>query len=680
MRAATHIDAPAYEASPCPCRRPRPAQVPTPQKRRRRAQSARCPPRRSSRSDPVCDFTNRRRSSAMWPPSPLWKRGDETYDDCKETSKAAPSKEAPAAELQNNTRTPSRARELRPGPEESNENDHPVRERATPPRRVASKVRSGGIQGSVCPACSRAPEDAERIEPNANDATRSERVQRERPPRPRVHVAPRSDIQNSGGIHRSGDIQRSANTAERERDAADGDARRGKRHGKQYDSRAPADVAPLPNAARQRDIEQGQGAWVMLSLMPIPQGLNQYEQVWGNPPRPGLRPHTGPGASRTTRAGASLKSPHEHKSETWREPNETSSGSAWESKPNHGKCWSDCCACAAGTGSNRAQGETGAQQRLEECRSRELRRDSCSASTGAQNHVRVHSLRLPDSKPIRRKSARSARGDRGDGKGHGMREQGLHPEERTVPQKALYRHAARTCRPPGSRGGDSDSAASDAETRAARGPKRRYRARYRYARTITPKMAVNYVKKPDRPLPIQAHALMAGAGNQRAQSETGAQQRLEGRGDREIRRDSRSTRTRARHHVRLLDMRLHCLQPIRRKGTRGTRGHGRDAARHGLREQTVYPTAEAVPPETLPAHAAEPGRPPGNGNSFPHCTASDATPRYANCTRRRRFAKRYWTRQVAVIRHVTHVWYPLNWNVICQRLPWQSAGSCGDHA
>ena len=147
-----------------------------------------------------------------------------------------------------------------------------------------------------------------------------------------------------------------------------------------------------------------------------------------------------------------------------------------------------------------------------------------------------------------------------------------------------------------------------------------------------------------------------------------------------IRRDSRSVGTRARHHVRLLDMRLHCLQPIRRKGTRGTGGHGRDAARHGLREPTVYPTAEAIPPETLHAHAAEPGRPPGNGNSFPHCTASDETSRYANSTRRRRDAKRYWTRQIAVTRHVTHVWYTLNWNIICQRLPWQSAGSGGDHA
>ena len=70
----------------------------------------------------------------------------------------------------------------------------------------------------------------------------------------------------------------------------------------------------------------------------------------------------------------------------------------------------------------------------------------------------------------------------------------------------------------------------------------------------------------------------------------------------------------------------------------------------------------------------------GSGNSFPHCTASDETPRYANSTRRRRDAKRYWTRQIAVTRHVTHVWYTLNWNIICQRLPWQSAGSGGDHA
>ena len=106
-------------------------------------------------------------------------------------------------------------------------------------------------------------------------------------------------------------------------------------------------------AAEVGNLKLAAAAWVMLSLMPIPQGLNQYEQVWGNPPRPGLRPHTGPGASRTTRAGASLKSPHEHKSETWREPNETSSGSAWESKPNHGKCWSDCCACARARGRNR---------------------------------------------------------------------------------------------------------------------------------------------------------------------------------------------------------------------------------------------------------------------------------------------------------------------------------------
>ena len=70
----------------------------------------------------------------------------------------------------------------------------------------------------------------------------------------------------------------------------------------------------------------------------------------------------------------------------------------------------------------------------------------------------------------------------------------------------------------------------------------------------------------------------------------------------------------------------------------------------------------------------------GSGNSFPHCTASDETPRYARSTRRRRFAKRYWTCQITATRNVTQVWYTLNWNIICQRLPWQSAGSGGDHA
>ena len=98
---------------------------------------------------------------------------------------------------------------------------------------------------------------------------------------------------------------------------------------------------------------------------------------------------------------------------------------------------------------------------------------------------------------------------------------------------------------------------------------------------------------------------------------------LEGRGDRRIRRDSGSASVRARHYVRLLDLRLHRLQPVRRKGARGTRGHGRNAARHGLREPAVYPTAEAIPPEALHAHAAQPGRPPGGGSSFPHSTASD---------------------------------------------------------
>ena len=141
-----------------------------------------------------------------------------------------------------------------------------------------------------------------------------------------------------------------------------------------------------------------------------------------------------------------------------------------------------------------------------------------------------------------------------------------------------------------------------------------------------------------------------------------------------------SASARARHYVRLLDLRLHRLQPVRRKGARGTWGHGRNAARHGLREPTVYPTAEAIPPETLHAHAAQPGRPPGSGSSFPHSTASDETPRYARSTRRRRFAKRYWTCQTTATRNVTQTWYTLNWNIICQRLPWQSAGSGGDHA
>ena len=189
---------------------------------------------------------------------------------------------------------------------------------------------------------------------------------------------------------------------------------------------------------------------------------------------------------------------------------------------------------------------------------------------------------------------------------------------------------------------------------------------------------------PDRALPIQARTLMAGTGSQGTSGETDAQQRLEGRGDRRIRRDSGSASARARHYVRLLDLRLHRLQPVRRKGARGTWGHGRNAARHGLREPAVYPTAEAIPPETLHAHAAQPGRPPGSGSSFPHSTASDETPRYARSTRRRRFAKRYWTCQTTatrnVTRKVTQTWYTLNWNIICQRLPWQSAGSGGDHA
>ena len=47
---------------------------------------------------------------------------------------------------------------------------------------------------------------------------------------------------------------------------------------------------------------------------------------------------------------------------------------------------------------------------------------------------------------------------------------------------------------------------------------------------------------PDRALPIQARTLMAGTGSQGTSGETDAQQRLEGRGDRRIRRDSGSAK------------------------------------------------------------------------------------------------------------------------------------------
>ena len=275
---------------------------------------------------------------------------DAPADATKVSKENATSKEAPAAELQNTTRTPSRTRESSIGQEQNNENGHLDCGSASPRRRATSKA---GVTSKEASALQTAEwRSAEGESSPAREARRERHKSDER-----YRLDRGSALPSRGAASKAAVASKEAVASREASSPAD--------WGQQIGSRATAEREETASSTTGETAAEPVLVWPVFRVPPAREtsraacraaGLQAatssrtrdvrrrdqhrpYEGgmatarcallacsllVWVSTPRPGLRPHTGPGTRRKTRAGASRKSPHEHR----RKPKvETSYGS-----------------------------------------------------------------------------------------------------------------------------------------------------------------------------------------------------------------------------------------------------------------------------------------------------------------------------------------------------------------
>jgi hypothetical protein len=293
------------------------------------------------------DFTCRRPTIAM--PLTSWTEwaADASADATKVIHMKETSKEASAAELQNNPGAPRRWRRPRLDREKSNENDRPDRGRASPRKRAASNA---AVASKTAPA----QHTAElRYAPGGSSRTHEPRPEQtengNRNGMDRGRAPPQSEAASTEAVaSKEARTSKAASNCIRgnesrarqaHEDTAGGTtdgsthepppakaskraATRGQtaREASRAACRATAD-RPSTSDGRRRDRPCKWGRATAAARYAL---LACSLLVWVDTPRPGPRPHTGPGTRRKTRAGASRKSPHEHR----RKPKvETSYGS-----------------------------------------------------------------------------------------------------------------------------------------------------------------------------------------------------------------------------------------------------------------------------------------------------------------------------------------------------------------
>jgi hypothetical protein len=220
-----------------------------------------------------------------------------TADATKVNYTNATSKEAPAAGLQNITRTSSRERETSLGQKQSDGSDR--RDRGSAP--LQGKATSKEAEASK-----EAHDQQNRQQHQGAARTTSARERKADRTTDKATNAPPAARAPGGPVGQEPTTTVASKAA----------------------CRAKAD-RPSAHDERRRDRPRTGGRATATARCAL---LACSLLVWVGTPRPGLRPHTGPGTRRKTRAGVSHKSPHEK----WRKPKvEKSYGSRRKPKDEH---------------------------------------------------------------------------------------------------------------------------------------------------------------------------------------------------------------------------------------------------------------------------------------------------------------------------------------------------------